>query len=79
MKNILTDAGPIIALFDGSDRYHQTIVRFLKKESCQLVSTWPAVTEASHMLNFDNNAILSMLEWLKRGGRSLRNSRDLYY
>ena len=68
MKSILIDAGPIIALFDGSDRYHQTIITFLKKESCQLVSTWPAVTKASHMLNFDNNAQFSMLEWIKRGG-----------
>lgn len=68
MRSILIDAGPIIALFDGTDRYHQTVVAFLKTEPCQLVSTWPAVTEASHMLDFDNNAQLSVLEWIKRGG-----------
>lgn len=71
MRSMLIDAGPIIALFDRSDRYHETIVTFLKTEPCQLVSTWPAVTEASHMLDFDNNAQLSMLEWIKRGGMAM--------
>lgn len=68
MKSILIDAGPIIALFDRTDRYHQQAVRFLKNTSCQLVSTWQAVTEASHMLDFDSNAQLSLLEWIRRGG-----------
>lgn len=68
MRSILIDAGPIIALFDRGDRYHQKAVTFLKSTSCQLVSTWPAVTEASHMLDFDSTAQLSLLEWIRRGG-----------
>lgn len=71
MRSILIDAGPIIALFDRSDRYHQTIVDFLKTNRCRLVSTWPTATEASHMLDFDNNAQVSMLEWIKRGGMAM--------
>ena len=68
MKNILIDAGPIIALFDRTDRYHQQAAKFLENTACQLLSTWQAVTEASHMLDFDTSAQLSLLEWIRRGG-----------
>jgi len=68
VKSILIDAGPIIALFDGSDRYHSVVKDFLKQESYHLVSTWPVITEASHMLDFDNRAQIGLLEWIYRGG-----------
>ncbi len=28
MKNILIDAGPLIALFDKSDKYNESIINF---------------------------------------------------
>ncbi len=68
MKSMFIDAGPIIALFDRSDKYHESLITLLKKEPYQLVTTWPVVTEACHMLDFDNGAQLSVLEWIKRGG-----------
>lgn len=68
MRSILIDAGPVIALFDRSDRYHRGAVEFLGHTSCRLVTTWPAVTEASHMLDFDRDAQISLLEWMRRGG-----------
>ena len=30
MKKILIDSGPLIALFDASDKYHQEAVDFIK-------------------------------------------------
>ena len=71
MKNTLIDAGPIIALFDRSDRFHSRITQFLKEQSFHLVTTWPVLTEASHMLDFDNRAQIAVLEWVYRGGIEL--------
>lgn len=71
MKSTLIDAGPIIALFDKSDRFHSQITRFLKEQAFHLVTTWPVITEASHMLDFDNRAQLAVLEWVYRGGLEL--------
>ena len=71
MRSTLIDAGPIIALFDKSDRFHSQITQFLKEQSFHLVTTWPVLTEASHMLDFDNRAQIAVLEWVYRGGIEL--------
>lgn len=36
-----------------------------------LWTTWPVITEASHMLDFSVQAQTSMLEWIDRGGLSI--------
>ncbi|MEM6830099.1 MAG: pilus assembly protein [Bacteroidota bacterium] len=71
MKNILIDAGPLIALFDKSDQYHQSAVSFLKTFEGQLFTTWPVITEVSHMLDFSTKAQTDLLEWMSRGGLQL--------
>ncbi|GAB4244783.1 MAG: PIN domain-containing protein [Ekhidna sp.] len=71
MRNTLIDAGPIIALFDRSDQYHLKAVRFMEDYRGYLWTTWPVITEASHMLDFSVQAQTSMLEWIDRGGLSI--------
>lgn len=71
MQSILIDAGPIIALFNKRDQYHMQIIKFLEKQNCNLWTTWPVITEASHMLDFSIKAQLNLLEWIKRGGLNL--------
>jgi hypothetical protein len=71
VKSTLIDAGPIIALFDRSDRFHHQITQFLKEQSFHLVTTWPVLTEVSHLLVFDNRAQVAVLEWVYRGGLEL--------
>ena len=73
MKSTLIDAGPIIALFYRTDKYPGSIVAFLKGNPCHLITTCPVVTEACHMLDFDSNAPLALLEWIDRGGLELFN------
>ena len=68
VRNTLIDAGPIIALFDRSDKYHQPIRTFLQDDDFRLITTWPAITEASHMLDFDVRAQVGLLKWIYRGG-----------
>ena len=68
MKSILIDAGPIIALFNRKDKYHKKIIDFLKRYKGKLVTTWPVVTEVTHMLDFNVDAQIAFLEWIRRGG-----------
>lgn len=71
MKSILIDAGPLIALFDKSDSYHAQSVEFLKRYTGTLLTTWPVVTETSHMLGFSERAQITFLQWINRGGLHL--------
>ena len=68
MKRALVDAGPLIALFDAQDRSHGHYMRLLTKgfDRWQLHTTWPCVTEASHLLV--GVARLEMLRWVGLGG-----------
>ncbi|MBS1487086.1 MAG: PIN domain-containing protein [Bacteroidetes bacterium] len=68
MQNILVDAGPLIALFDKSDNYHARAVAFLKRKQGTLITTWPVVTEVSHMLDFSTTTQINFLKWINRGG-----------
>ncbi len=68
MKNILIDAGPLIALFDKKDRYHEKAVEYLRNSSDRFVTSWPVLTEVSHMLDFSVEAQIDFLRWCERGG-----------
>ena len=67
MRKTLIDAGPMIALFDKSDRYHKHVMKFLKDFDDELVTTWPVVTEVSHMLDFNIKVQIDFLKWLDIG------------
>ena len=43
----------------------------MKNFSGKLVSTWPVITEASHMLSFSTQVQINLLEWIHRGGLNL--------
>lgn len=68
MRNILIDAGPLIALFDRSDSYHLMALRFMEDYTGYLWTVWPVLTETSHMLDFSTKSQLAFLEWVRRGG-----------
>ena len=71
MRNTLIDAGPLIGLFDRSDRYHFKALRFIEEYEGHLWSTWPVVTEVTHMLDFSTKVQLAFMEWIRRGGLQL--------
>lgn len=68
MQSTLVDAGPLIALFDKSDSYHEKAVSFLKRSQGYLITTWPVITEVSHMLDFSVKTKINFLKWINRGG-----------
>ena len=73
MKSSLIDAGPIIALFDRSDQYHQKVLNFLREYEGRLISTWPVLTEVSYMLDFSRETQLDFLDWVRDGGIEVQN------
>jgi predicted nucleic acid-binding protein len=79
-NSILIDAGPLIALFDSSDKYHQTIRTFLKENPYKFVSTIAVFTEVSHMLDFNTNAQRDFYNWVMYKGVIIGdiNQNDMY-
>jgi len=68
MKKTLIDSGPLIALFDKSDKYHQKCLEFIKEYRGELITSWSVVTEVSHMLDFNLNVQIDFLKWIELGG-----------
>lgn len=78
MKNTLVDAGPLIALFDKNDKYHNSVINFLKKFNGQLITSWPVITEVTHLLSFNVNVQIDFLEWLKREAIKIINLENIH-
>lgn len=75
MENIaVIDAGPLIALFDKSDTYHQKVkqklVEYRKHAHGKLITTWPIITEVTYILkaHVHLEAQLDFLRWITIGG-----------
>jgi predicted nucleic acid-binding protein len=68
MRSTLVDAGPLIALFDKNDAYHQRAMDFMKAHGGRLLTTWCVITEVSHMLDFSVKTQINFLTWIHRGG-----------
>jgi predicted nucleic acid-binding protein len=70
-KSILIDAGPLIALFDRDDKYHERIKAFIKDKNWRFVTTLAVLTEVSYMLNFNVNVQIDFFNWVMLKGVSL--------
>jgi len=66
MQSALLDAGPLIALFDNSDKHHKKVYHFFQSYVGNLYTTWPVITETMHFLNFNPNVQSDFLQWLQR-------------
>jgi len=64
LNSILIDAGPLIALFDSSEKRHKPMKAFLKKHPYRYVSTLAVLTEVSHMLDFNLKTQRDFYEWV---------------
>jgi len=68
LNSILIDAGPLIALFDSSEKHHKPVKAFLKEHPHRFVSTLAVFTEVSHMLDFSRAAQRDFYEWVMYKG-----------
>lgn len=72
MKSCLIDAGPLIALFDKDDKFHKSIMAFLRRYEGRLYTTWPVITEVLHMLDFSVDTQIDFLKWIDRGALDVK-------
>lgn len=73
MKKILIDSGPLIALFDASDKHHGSAIEFIRKNKTPLITTIASITETLHLLDFNRNAQIDFLEWVNYGAVEIHN------
>jgi predicted nucleic acid-binding protein len=69
MRNVLIDAGPLIALFASDDRHHDRVdagLASLAQEGLRLLTTWPCVIEAAYLLDPPHR--FELLRWIELGG-----------
>lgn len=67
MPSILVDTGPLVALAHRRDAWHERCVRFLAGFRGELLTTWPVLTEFSHLVDTPG-AIQQLHNWAERGG-----------
>ena len=68
MLKTIIDSGPLIALFDRSDKYHNKVLDFIKSYKGKLITSWAVITEVSHMLDFNLQVQIDFLKWCEVGG-----------
>lgn len=65
------DAGPLVALFDQRDPYHQTALEFLQNFEGEFVSTVAAITATAYLLDFSTAAQTDFIRWIAAGAVEL--------
>ena len=73
MQKTIIDSGPLIALFDRSDKYHKSVLDFMKTYKGKLITSWAVITEVSHMLDFNLHVQIDFLKWCEIGGVEVYN------
>jgi predicted nucleic acid-binding protein len=70
-RRTVVDSGPLIALFDADDAYHQAALDFVRRTRARLVSTMSVVTEAMYVLDESRAAQRNLLSWIQAGALTL--------
>lgn len=70
LMDAVVDSGPLIALFNRTDHWHQRVRDWLERnQHVRLHGTWPVLTEACALLarRIRSEAALDFLHWVQRG------------
>ena len=66
MNRVITDAGPLVALFDPSDAHHRWAVAHFREVPAQVFTCDAAMTEAAHLLRKARKGLDGLLGAWKR-------------
>lgn len=64
---VLFDTGPLVALLDEDDQYHQSAVLQAEQLRGPNFTTWPIITEAAWLLRNIPNGLSRLLEFIESG------------
>lgn len=67
MSTVLVDAGPLVALIDRSDPYHDACREALREVDDPLGTVWPAFTEAMYLLRSSAQAQRALWDMINVG------------
>jgi uncharacterized protein len=71
MTPTLVDGGPLIAMLDRSDPWHDRCREALKTMPVPLLTVWPALTEAMYLLGASWSAQRALLDYVTEGSLKL--------
>jgi uncharacterized protein len=63
---VLLDTGPLVAWLDANDTDHQACSTFFREHPGPFLTTWPVLTEASHLV--PTQVAPRLLQWIHLGG-----------
>lgn len=69
LLTVLADSGPLVALYNNKDRYHQKALDFFRAHGAQLhvLVTWEVISEVMYFLDFSAQVQSDFLDWLHLG------------
>ena len=73
---IVSDTGPLVALFDPRDDLHASCRKRLQSFRMPLVTTLPVLTEAFHILSPESQGSEQLRLFMERGGMSVHFSDE---
>jgi len=76
VPDVLVDAGALIALLDRDDRAHQACLSALAEIRDPLVTVWPALTEAMHLLADTHRAQEALFDMIEDDALGLATLDD---
>jgi predicted nucleic acid-binding protein len=73
VASILVDTGPLVALFDSSERAHRRVADCLAglNPVDRLYTSLAVITEVTHLLDFSVAKQMEFLRWCELGGVSI--------
>jgi uncharacterized protein len=71
LQDVLCDSGPLAALFNNRDSYHQQALDFFQRRGAnvRLLTTWEVISEVMYFLDFSAHAQADLLTWLHAGAQ----------
>ncbi|HRG46049.1 MAG TPA: PIN domain-containing protein [Leptospiraceae bacterium] len=79
MIKSLIDSGPLYALYDKSDSYHERIVDFMRSYKGFLYTSDFVIAEVSHLLRRSVRAQIVFWEFISAGGLHVMEFKKEYY